>query len=197
MGLWWTQSGRCGDVVTALRFPWWERLGGGARDVSVVTWLPRRSWARPGSVWASALGHPLVLSAVSSRRGVLGVPSGPTVRSPSDLRCRVRSSRVASVFGGGTASSVVFVVCVPSLSVVQPLDCWSDPMALVALTLWGSGASRRRQSLPDDLHSSQSCPGDSEQHRRMGSERGRGHSTSIGRAAMSAIAPDAARRGRC
>ena len=64
-------------------------------------------------------------------------------------------------------------------------------MALVALTLWGSGASRRRQSLPDDLHGSQSCPGDSEQHRRMGSERGRGHSTSIGRAAMSAIAPDA------
>ena len=35
-------------------------------------------------------------------------------------------------------------------------------MALVALTLWGSGASRRRQSLPDDLHGSQSCPGDSE-----------------------------------
>ena len=57
----------------------------------------------------------------------------------------------------------VSVVCVPSLSVVQPLDCWSDPMALVALTLWGSGASRRRQSLPDDLHGCQSCPGDSEQ----------------------------------
>jgi len=56
----------------------------------------------------------------------------------------------------------VSVVCVPSLSVVQPLDCWSDPMALVALTLWGSGASRRRQSLPDDLHGCQSCPGDSE-----------------------------------
>ena len=59
-------------------------------------------------------------------------------------------------------SSVVFVVCVPSLSVVQPLDCWSDPMALVALTLWGSGASRRRQRPPDDTGSSQSCPGDSE-----------------------------------
>ena len=29
--------------------------------------------------------------------------------------------------------------------------------------LWGSGASRRRQSVPDDLHISQSCPGDSEQ----------------------------------
>ena len=57
----------------------------------------------------------------------------------------------------------VSVVCVPSLSVVQPLDCWSDPMALVALTLWGPGASRRRQSLPDDLHGCQSCPGDSEQ----------------------------------
>ena len=56
----------------------------------------------------------------------------------------------------------VSVVCVPSLSVVQPLDCWSDPMALVALTLWGSGASRRRQSLPDDLHGCQSCPGDSD-----------------------------------
>ena len=26
-----------------------------------------------------------------------------------------------------TASSVLFVVCVPSLSLVQPLDCWSDP----------------------------------------------------------------------
>ena len=58
-------------------------------------------------------------------------------------------------------SGTVSVVCVPSLSVVQPLDCWSDPMALVALTLWGSGASRRRQSLPDDLHGSQSCLGDS------------------------------------
>ena len=71
-------------------------------------------------------------------------------------------STQGGVFGCGTTSSVVFVVCVPSLSVVQPLDCWSDPMALVALTLWGSGASRRRQSLPDDLHGSQSCPGDSE-----------------------------------
>ena len=88
-------------------------------------------------------------------------------------------STQGGVFGGGTASSVVFVVCVPSLSVVQPLDCWSDPMALVALTLWGSGASRRRQSLPDDLHGSQSCPGDSEhrlprlpQPRRAGGGRG-------------------------
>ena len=71
-------------------------------------------------------------------------------------------STQGGVFGCGTTSSLVFVVCVPSLSVVQPLDCWSDPMALVALTLWGSGASRRRQSLPDDLHGSQSCPGDSE-----------------------------------
>ena len=57
----------------------------------------------------------------------------------------------------------VSVVCVPSLSVVQPLDCWSDPMAGAEPTLWGSGASRRRQSVPDDLHISQSCPGDSEQ----------------------------------
>ena len=59
------------------------------------------------------------------------------------------------MFGGGTTSSVVFVVCVPSLSVVQPLDCWPDPMALVALTLWGSGASRSRQSLLDETHG---CP---------------------------------------
>ena len=57
----------------------------------------------------------------------------------------------------------VSVVCVPSVSVVQPLDCWSDPMAGAEPTLWGSGASRRRQSVPDDLHISQSCPGDSEQ----------------------------------
>ena len=54
-------------------------------------------------------------------------------------------------------------MCVASLSVVQPLDCWSDPMAGAEPTLWGSGASRRRQSVPDDLHISQSCPGDSEQ----------------------------------
>lgn len=71
-------------------------------------------------------------------------------------------STQGGVFGCGTTSSVVFVVCVPSLSVVQPFVCWSDPMALVAPTLWGSGASRRRQSLPDDLHASQSCPDDSE-----------------------------------
>ena len=74
-------------------------------------------------------------------------------------------STQGGVFGCGTTSSVVFVVCVPSLSVVQPFVCWSDPMAFVALTLWGSGASRRRQSLPDDLHASQSCPDDSEQAR--------------------------------
>ena len=42
----------------------------------------------------------------------------------------------------------VSVVCVPSLSVVQPLDCWSDPMALVALTLWGSGASSEQSGPP-------------------------------------------------
>ena len=38
-------------------------------------------------------------------------------------------STQGGVFGCGTtsSSSLVFVVCVPSLSVVQPLDCWSDP----------------------------------------------------------------------
>ena len=55
------------------------------------------------------------------------------------------------------------VVCVPSCRRATLRLLVSDPMALVALTLWGSGASRRRQSLPDDLHGSQSCPGDSEQ----------------------------------
>ena len=73
-------------------------------------------------------------------------------------------STQGGVFGCGTTSSVVFVVCVPSLSGVQAFVCWSDPMALNAPTLWGSGASRRRQSLPDDLHASQSCPDDSEHH---------------------------------
>jgi len=46
-------------------------------------------------------------------------------------------------------------------------------MAVVAPTLWGSGASRRRQSLPDDLHDSQSCPGDSEHQLRMGRRKRR------------------------
>ena len=36
-------------------------------------------------------------------------------------------------------------------------------MAVAGPTLWGSGASRRRQRPPDDTGSSQSCPGDSEQ----------------------------------
>ena len=74
-----------------------------------------------------------------------------------------RAGHTAPLFGCGTPSTPVFVVCVASLSVVRPLDCWSDPMAGVEPTLWGSGASRRRQSVPDDLHISQSCPGDSEQ----------------------------------
>ena len=60
-------------------------------------------------------------------------------------------SAQGGVLGCGTVTEAVSVVCVPSLSVVQPLDCWSDPMALVALTLWGSGASRRRQSLTGRL----------------------------------------------
>ena len=36
-------------------------------------------------------------------------------------------------------------------------------MAVAGPTIWGSGASRRRQRPPDDTGSSQSCPGDSEQ----------------------------------
>ena len=63
----------------------------------------------------------------------------------------------AAPAGCGTTSTLAFVVCVASLS-----DCWSDPMAGAEPTLWGSGAYRRRQSVADDLHINQSCPGDSE-----------------------------------
>ena len=101
-----------------------------------------------------------------SRGGCARTPGGPVYCLPGHSLSHVLGHPVCSAQGGvlgcGTVSQAVSVVCVPSLSVVQPLDCWSDPMALVALTLWGSGASRRRQSLPDDLHASQSCPDDSE-----------------------------------
>ena len=97
-----------------------------------------------------------------SRGGCARTPGGPVYCLPGHSLSHVLGHPVCSAQGGvlgcGTVSQAVSVVCVPSLSVVQPFVCWSDPMALVAPTLWGSGASRRRQSLPDDLHASQSCP---------------------------------------
>ena len=48
---------------------------------------------------------------------------GCLIRPTPSHRCPRHPLTPPSLFGGGTASSVVFVVCVPSLSVVQPLDC--------------------------------------------------------------------------
>ena len=50
----------------------------------------------------------------------------------------------------------------PPLSVIQPFDHWSIAMSVVAPTLWGSGASRRRERLLDDTGGVQSHPADSE-----------------------------------
>ena len=87
------------------------------------------------------------------------------------------SGRTAGyVFRCGTPSTPVFVVCVASPVGRPTKDCWSDPkMAGAEPTLWGSGASRRRQSIPDDLHISQSCPGDSEHGSGRDLARSRGH----------------------
>ena len=87
------------------------------------------------------------------------------------------SGRTAGyVFRCGTPSTPLFVVCVASPVGRPTKDCWSDPkMAGAEPTLWGSGASRRRQSIPDDLHISQSCPGDSEHGSGRDLARSRGH----------------------
>ena len=79
----------------------------------------------------------------------------------------------------------LFVVCVASLLVVQPLDCWSDPMAGAEPTLWRSGASRRRQSVPDDLHISQSCPGRGDSEQRACEATCRGDTSATARSVSS------------
>ena len=53
-------------------------------------------------------------------------------------------------------------MCVCLLLVVPTLRLLVGSMAVSASTLWSSGASRRRQRLPDDTGISQSGPGDSE-----------------------------------
>ena len=107
------------------------------------------------------------LEPVAQLGGLCTHQAGPRARPSCIVLQFVLGQPVVSTQGGvlgfSTTSTVVYWLCVfASLSVVQLSDYWSDPMAIVRLTVWGSGASRRRQRLLDDTGSSQSCPDASE-----------------------------------
>ena len=107
------------------------------------------------------------LEPVAQLGGLCTHQAGPRARPSCIVLQFVLGLPVVSTQGGvlgfSTTRTVVYWLCVfASLSVVQLSDCWSDPMAIVRVSVWGSGASRRRQRLLDDTGSSQSCPDASE-----------------------------------